>query len=190
MPNEIGPTQPKPEAESLQSKIRVAVALLKLTACCYLAWVLWFVLAPLRAPDDLLHWLSRVWHRDLATAGPWQLWTYLAVDLLGWALAAASCAWCWRAVSTLGQPHSASASSNWRQLTVGAWLAVGAEGYSLLTRPLKSVVMTWHEAAPPLIAWSLSPQDFIVAMLCLALLALAYVTAWNAQLAAENRGFL
>lgn len=185
-----GPNAASHTPQHLAQKLLWVSRALQLMALAYLLWVLWEIFLPVRDPALILNWMGRLTQHGLTQVRPWQLNSYLAVDLLTWALLAWAVACCWQAMDQIRQPNG-KADLAARQLIVGAWLGLATEAASVLARPLKSYLLTCcNENAQALIHWFLRPQDLLAIILCLSMLGLAYVFSWKTLLAEENKEFV
>lgn len=179
-----------PTSHLIVKKLRLVASALQLAAIIYLTWILWLILAPLRAPETLTNWLKMAWQRSLSNLEPWQFGTYFLVDFINWCVIAGAVLYCWKAMQQLKQLDGHDAATS-RHIVIGAWLATAAEVFAIFARPVKSYVMTCcDQTAAPTFHWFLGPQDMLIAMFCLTLLGLAYVFNWKADLADEMKGFI
>ena len=128
--------------------------------------------------------------RDLSALASDQRMLALAVDGVGLVLLAVAVVYGWKALGVLGREHAFTQKAA-KFLAWCAWITVACETWSLLTRPLKTHILTSHLPAADQVAnWSFNPEDLLVVLLCAVLVCFAYMMGWAAEVADENKEFI
>jgi hypothetical protein len=171
-------------------KLQRLAYLLRAASAGYAVWVLWNILNWWLDSDKVKHYFGDFVQRDLSALGASQRFAALALDLIAWTLLLLAVVHCWRFLNELGQPARWGGTAA-RHISRCAWFAMACEALSLVSRPVKSFLLTAHlPGADQVWKWNLLPMDLLVVLFCLSRLMFAYVFTWTMEVAEENRSFV
>jgi hypothetical protein len=166
------------------------VQVLRVLSVSYAAWSLYRMVSWWTDEQSVVKNMGRYLGRDLSALASGQRMAALLLDLALWLLLAAAVACCWKMLGYL-QRDSAFSAQGARWLAWGGWLGAACQLLSVLTRPLHSYLLTAHlAAAEQVFKWSFFPADLLGTMLCVVIIAFAYLMSWAVEIAEENKGFV
>jgi hypothetical protein len=180
---------PRPELDALRAKIGWICHSARAGAALYAVWLLFELVRFWTNKAAVASGWGYMLGKDLLGIAFWQIATAFAVNLLIWLFAAAACYGAWRLFTGyLNGSILTAASSDWLGRT--AWYGLIAEGLDVATRPLIAIVLTLHFPAGEhqrAVVIFFQPQDLLVLLMMLAILALASVQKTAAVIAEEHR---
>ncbi len=181
---------PSPELRALRAKIGWICQSIRLAAVLYAAWLLYTLIAYWGDAAAVKRASGRFLKRDLSGISPWQQGAALGVNFAIWLLAAAACYCAWRLFTAyLSGSILTAEASTWLSRT--ASFGVIAQLLAIATRPLVSLILTWHlPAGERVVNVFFQPNDLLTLLLLFAFLALAHVQKTAAGIASEHRQFV
>lgn len=177
-------------ASAAYAKLRMAIAAMRLLTVGFVVSVFWQIQAWWLDGERVMRLLGSVYGKDLQGMAAWQRHAAMGLDLLALALVVVAVVYCWRFLGTLKTRHGFT-EAGLQHLMRCAWWGLGSEALSLLSRPVKSGVLTWHlPLAEREWRFSLQSADIQSIILCLCLLMFGLMFSWALEIAEENQGFV
>lgn len=177
-------------ASAAYAKLRLAVVAMRVLTVGFVVSVFWQIQAWWLDGERVMRLMGAIYGKDLQAMAAWQRQAAMALDVLALALVVVAVIYCWRFLATLQQRQGFTAVGL-QHLMRCAWWGLASEAVSLLSRPLKSALLTWHlPLAEREWRFSLQSADIQSVMLCLALLMFGLMFSWALEIAEENQGFV
>ena len=171
-------------------KLQRLAHVMRAASAGYAAWVLWNILSWWLDADKVTRNFGNFVERDLSTMANSQRFSALALDLVAWVLLLLAVMHCWKFLHYLGQPARWGDAAA-RHISACAWFAIACEGFTELSRPVQSFLLTAHLPLTEQIwKWNFRTVDLLVVLFCLSLLMFAYVFTWTMEVVEENRSFI
>jgi len=171
-------------------KLQRLVYLMRLISAGYAAWVLWNILSWWLDADKVMRNFGNFISRDLSSMTASQRFAALGLDLIAWTLLLLAVVHCWKFMHYVSRPARWSDAAS-RHISLCAWFAIACEGFTELSRPAQSFLLSAHlSVAEQVWKWDFRTMDLLAVLFCLSLLMFAYVFTWTMEVAEENRSFV
>lgn len=180
---------PEPPAlAALRGKIGWICQGVRIAAVAYAIWILYVLATHWSSVEAIEKIHGRMFNKDLSGVESWQQAAAFGVSFVIWLFAAGACYSAWRLFSAYlaGNIFTLDAALWLRRL---AFYGVIAQVLDILTRPVISVILTWH--FPPdqklrIVNVFFLPNDLVVLLLLFGLFALAHIQKTAAEIAGEH----
>lgn len=171
-------------------KLQRLAIVMRLVSAGYATWVLCNILSWWLDADKVARNFGTFINRDLSAMTVSQRFAALGLDLIAWTLLLLAVVQCWKFLHYLSQPTRWSGAAS-LHISLCAWFAIACEGFTELSRPLQSFLLSVHlPAAEQVWKWNFRSVDLLAVLFCLSLLMFAYVFAWTMEVVDENRSFV
>lgn len=188
----LDPPTADTQLTALRGKIGWICQGVRFAALGYAIWIIYLLITYWSSVEAISNGYGRMLHKDLSGIEPWQQAAAFGVHFLTWLIAAAACYSAWRLFTSYlkGDIFTSNATIWLRRV---AYYGAIAQLFDIATRPLVSVILTWH--FPPgqnlrIVNVFLLPNDLVVLLLLFGLLALAHIQKTAAEIAGENAQFV
>jgi hypothetical protein len=172
------------------AKLRIAAQAMRVLSAAYLVSVFWHIQDWWLDGERVARLVGNAYGKDLSAMQAWQRLAAMGVDLAALGLLVVAVVYCWCFLGTLQQKTSFT-ETGVGYLMRCAWWGSACEVFSLVSRPLKSYLLTLHlSPTDQQWRWSLQSGDVQSAILCVALLMFALMFSWALEIAEENRSFV
>jgi hypothetical protein len=176
----------------LRARIAWICHVVRFAALGYALWLFYALIAYWTDAAAINAGYGRLLQRDLSGLSGWQQALTLGLHLFIWSFAAYACLCVWRLFSGFleGRIFALSAALYLRRV---ALFGAVAQILDIVTRPLTSVLLTLHFPAGQqmrVVNVFFRPEDLVLLLLLLALLALAHIQKSAAEIAGEHAQFV
>jgi Protein of unknown function (DUF2975) len=172
--------------QALQRRIGWLCHIIRLIAAAYALWILVLVLTFWGDPDRVMRTYSHILQANIIALTNGQRLAGFAVSMGTLTLAIIACWSVWQMFSGYLAGRIFTVDSAIWLRRIGTF-GLMAHGLDILTRPLVFAIVTWHmPAGQRATGITLGPNDLLIALFLLGLVALAHVFKAAAEIADDN----
>jgi hypothetical protein len=183
---DISPSAPVDAQQALQRRIGWLCHIIRMIAAAYALWILVLVFLFWGDPDRVMRVYSGILQANIIAITNGQRFAGLTVSMASFTLTAIACWSVWQLFSGYLAGRIFTVDSAIWLRRIGTF-GLMAQGLDLLTRPLVFAIVTWHmPAGQRATGIHFSPNDLLIILFLVGLVALAHVFKAAAEIADDN----